>query len=87
VVAPIVDFSFNLREIMNSKNIKYSRSTEKVYLALKRNAKPLKSLELAVMTDLTDRTVRTALRKLYEANLIKRVPCFNDMRSHFHVAL
>ncbi|MFW9995862.1 MAG: hypothetical protein ACFFD4_27735 [Candidatus Odinarchaeota archaeon] len=72
---------------MESKNIKYSRSTENVYHALKRASKPLKSTELARITSLTDRTVRTALRKLYAANLIKQVPCFNDMRSHYHAAL
>jgi len=87
ISAPVMDLVVSFKEIMASKQIKYSRSTERVYRVLKESCEPLKSIDLADKTKLTDRTVRTALRKLYDANLIRRVPCFKDMRSHYHSAL
>ena len=87
VIRRMKEIMSNLKEIMDLMNIKYSRSTERVYIEMKKARKPMKSAEIALMSRLTDRTVRTALNKLYRADLVKKVPNFTDMRSHYHVAL
>ncbi|MHA1166963.1 MAG: hypothetical protein ACTSP4_02485 [Candidatus Hodarchaeales archaeon] len=75
------------KQTMKEYAIRYSKSTERVYREMKKASKPLKSVEIASMAKLTDRTVRTALQKLYRAKLVKKVPNFTDMRSHYHMAL
>ena len=80
-------FTMEFKQMMEEQAIRYSKSTERVYREMKRASKPLKSVEIASMAKLTDRTVRTALQKLYRAKLVKKVPNFTDMRSHYHIAL
>jgi len=41
--------------------------------------------EILAEVDFAPRTVRYALRKLLRMNLIRRIPCLQDMRQHIYV--
>ena len=59
------------------------RSVKMVYEEIKRAKEPIKISDLATITCLTDRTVRTALQYLYRLGLVNKVPDLCDMRSHY----
>ena len=41
--------------------------------------------QLAELIGVTDRTIRSALRYLYDRDLLVKVANMEDMRSHFHM--
>ena len=47
---------------------------------------PMKSRDLSDHTSLSSRTVRYGLEVLRTRDLVKRIPDFNDLRSHFYSA-
>ena len=71
--------------IDKDKTLGLPKSTRKVYHAMLKASKPLKSNEIAAMTEFTDRTVRSALKILYKQKMVRKVPNFQDMRSHYHM--
>ena len=61
------------------------KSAKTVFLALIKKG-PMKSKELSKQTSLSSRTVRYGLEILRKHSLIRRIPDFNDLRSHFYKA-
>jgi DNA-binding MarR family transcriptional regulator len=41
--------------------------------------------EILSEVDFAPRTVRYALRKLLQMNLVRRIPCLQDMRQHIYI--
>lgn len=61
------------------------KSARAVFLALIEKG-PMKSKDLSKHTALSSRTVRYGLEILREHKLVRRIPDFNDLRSHFYKA-
>ncbi|MFQ5981384.1 MAG: hypothetical protein ACE5OZ_24850 [Candidatus Heimdallarchaeota archaeon] len=61
------------------------RSARKVFLALIEKG-PLKSKDLPKHTSLSSRGVRYGLQILRNQELVRAIPDFNDLRSHFYKA-
>ncbi|UCH32777.1 MAG: ArsR family transcriptional regulator [Candidatus Bathyarchaeota archaeon] len=61
------------------------KSARTVFLALVETG-PMKSKDLSEHTALSSRTVRYGLEILRERKLVRRIPDFNDLRSHFYKA-
>lgn len=59
------------------------KSVRVVYEVIKKAKNPIKISDLASITSLTDRTIRTALHYLYKLELVNKVPDLSDMRSHY----
>lgn len=59
------------------------RSVRIVFEVIKKSKSPIKPGDLVIMTKLTDRTIRSALSRLYHLQLVVKVPDLNDLRSHF----
>jgi DNA-binding transcriptional ArsR family regulator len=59
------------------------RSVRIVFEVIKKSKSPIKPSDLVMMTKLTDRTIRSALSRLYYLQLVIKVPDLNDLRSHY----
>jgi DNA-binding MarR family transcriptional regulator len=77
----------NFGEIPIAKAISIAKSLPKsaqiIFLKLVENG-PQKSRELSENTALSPRTVRYGLEILRAQELVKRIPDFNDLRSHYY---
>lgn len=59
------------------------RSVRVVFEVIKKSKSPIKPGDLVIMTKLTDRTIRSALTRLYNLKLVVKVPDLTDLRSHY----
>jgi DNA-binding transcriptional ArsR family regulator len=59
------------------------KSVRVVFEVIKKSKAPVKPSDLVLMTKLTDRTIRSALSKLYSLKLVVKVPDLRDLRSHY----
>lgn len=59
------------------------KSAQEVFLLLQANG-ALKPREIGNYTDLSNRTIRYALKILVDDNKVRRVPDLTDLRSHFY---
>lgn len=59
------------------------KSVKTIFNLIKKSSKPLKVNELLELSNLTDRTIRLALNRLYDLKLVVKIPNLNDLRSHF----
>ena len=62
-----------------------NESAREVYLALR--SKKLKVSQLEKTTRYSPRTIRQAIKKLRDLDLIRKIPDLSDFRSHFYIAL
>ena len=60
-----------------------SRSIQVIYETLSKNGK-MKPQDLSRKTELSARTVRYALQRLRDRELVRRVPDLADLRSHYY---
>ncbi|MFX1516572.1 MAG: hypothetical protein ACFFC6_09705 [Promethearchaeota archaeon] len=70
----------------NEDNIQVThlpKSAQEVFFLLQING-ALKPREIGKYTDLSNRTIRYALRILMDDNKVRRVPDLSDLRSHFY---
>lgn len=66
--------------------INLPKTPQKVYELLCRRGH-MTSVQIAKAVGVTDRTIRSALKVLYERGYARKVVNFSDMRSHFHAAI
>lgn len=59
------------------------KSVQTIFMLIKKAGKPLRVNDLQKMSNLTDRTIRLALNKLYNLDLVVKVPNLEDLRSHY----
>ena len=59
------------------------KSVQTIFSLIKKSEKPLRVNDLQELSNLTDRTIRLALNRLYKLNLVIKVPNLQDLRSHF----
>ena len=59
------------------------KSAQEVFFLLQANG-ALKPREIGNYTDLSNRTIRYALKILVDDNKVRRVPDLHDLRSHFY---
>ena len=63
-----------------------NRSTRDVYYLIKRKQQ-IDSKGISRRTKYGDRTIRSAIKRLIDLRLVKRVPNLHDMRSCFYQAI
>ena len=59
------------------------KSVQTIFSLIKKSEKPLRVNDLQELSNLTDRTIRLALNRLYKLNLVIKIPNLQDLRSHF----
>ena len=59
------------------------KSVKKVFKIIKKAGKPLRVTEISRLAEVTPRTIRLALSRLYTLNLVVKVADLTDLRSHF----
>ena len=59
------------------------KSVKKVFKIIKKAGKPLRVGELSRLAEVTPRTIRLALSRLYALNLVVKTADLTDLRSHF----
>lgn len=70
-------------EQMETPLIKLSPSIKQIYYILKEQG-PQTPKEISAKTSYAPRTLRYALKKLLELNLIKKTPNFEDLRQNYY---
>lgn len=59
------------------------KSVQTVFDIIHKAVRPMRVNEVSRLAELTDRTVRLALKRLYTLNLVIKVVDLADLRSHF----
>ena len=59
------------------------KSVQTIFSLIKKSEKPLRVNDLQELSNLTDRTIRLALNRLYKLKLVIKIPNLQDLRSHF----
>ena len=59
------------------------KSVQLIFNLIEKADKPLRVNDLQKLSNLTDRTIRLALNRLYKLNLVIKIPNLQDLRSHF----
>lgn len=70
-------------QAMQLEMLKLSPSIQEIYYILKENG-PQTPKEISAQTSYAPRTLRYALKKLLELQLIKKSPNFEDLRQNFY---
>ena len=65
---------------------KYPKSVREIFFLIEKFDGLMKITELNNLTHYSDRSVRRALEKLFELELVVKVPDFNDLRSHYLIS-
>ena len=61
----------------------YPKCVREVIMILENTDRPIKITELQNMTGYSGRSIRRALFKLFELNLVVKIPDLTDLRSHY----
>lgn len=78
------EMSLKLPLIVSAESL--NRSTRDVYFLIKRKNQ-LNSKDIRRRTKYGDRTIRSAIRRLIDLRMIRRIPNLQDMRSCFYEAV